>query len=314
MSTRYASVDVGTNSVKLTICEQPEPGHFVPLLDTLRITRLGEAMHGQRLREAAIRRTLDALSEFQVLCRQYDVRTIAAVGTAALRNAVNRQEFVDRAKAAGLTVRVISGDEEARLSFLAVRLDPLWRSLDQLLVVDIGGSSTEIIRGRARPESRVSLPIGAVGLTENTLFADPPTIRQMDEASATARRALVGEGPTPGEWGAVGVGGTVVNMAAVKLGIPEHDPDRLHGTILSVADVEEQVGLYGGRTIEERKQIVGLEPARADVILGGAIVLLQVLCTLEFPGIAVSCRGLRWGVLYEAFGPHPLRPLGSPGV
>jgi exopolyphosphatase/guanosine-5'-triphosphate,3'-diphosphate pyrophosphatase len=259
-------------------------------------------MHAQRLREAAMRRTLDVLSEYRLLCLEHRVQAIAAVGTAALRNAANRQEFVERAGAVGIDVRVISGEEEARLSFQAVRLDPLWRHVERLLVVDIGGGSTEVIRGRARPDTRVSLPIGAVSLTEGILLADPPTIRQMDEAGAATRLALSGQAPSPGTWGAVGVGGTLVNMAAVKLHLPAHDPERLHGTILSVADVELQVELYGGRTVEERKQIVGLEPARADVILGGALVLLQVLCTLEFPGIAVSCRGLRWGVLYEAFG------------
>lgn len=302
---RFASIDIGTNTVKLTLVERDGEGRFVPLVDTSRTTRLGEGLLANRLRETAIRRTLDTLREYLTLCQAHGVERIAAVGTAALRNAANRDEFLKRARELGAEVEVISGEEEARLSFLAVRRDPHWRNAERLLVVDIGGGSTEIIvsdsRGRGVGE-RVSLPLGAVRLTEMALHSDPPTIRQMETANRAAQAALQDLHLPATNYAAVGVGGTFVNMAAVHLRLAEHDPERLHGTLLTLADVEAQVALYAERTVEERKRIVGLDPSRADIILGGAIVLCQALCTMRLEAIAVSCRGLRWGVLYDRFG------------
>jgi len=302
---RLAAIDIGTNTVKLTLVEQDGEGRFVPLIDTSRTTRLGEGMRGRLLRETAMRRTLEALRDYLSFCQEYRVERIAAVGTAALREAMNRDEFLARAQELGVEVEVISGEEEARLSFLAVRRDPYWRRAERLLVVDIGGGSTEIIvsdsQGQAVGE-RVSLPLGGVRLTEMALHSDPPSIQQMATANRAAEAALQGLRLPAANYTAVGVGGTFVNMAAVHLRQAEHDPERLHGTVLALADVENQVSLYAAHTIEERKQIVGLDPARADIILGGAIILCQILCRIGLEAIAVSCHGLRWGVLYDRFG------------
>ncbi|HXG25086.1 MAG TPA: Ppx/GppA phosphatase family protein [Chthonomonadales bacterium] len=302
---RFASIDVGSNTVKLTIVERNSDGAFMPLWDMSRTTRLGEGIHARRLREAAIRRTLDVLREYVRICRRYGVQAIAAVGTSALREAVNREDFLARAREVGVEVEVISGEEEARLSYLAVRYDPCWRTTERLLVVDIGGGSTEIVMGdylRASPGHRISLALGGVRLTEAALRSDPPTVQQIAEAVRLAQAALQGINIPSANYTAVGVGGTFVNLAAVRLSLAEHDPERLHGTVLTVADVEAQVALFAARTVEERKKIVGLDPARADIILGGALILSQILAWSGLESIAVSCRGLRWGVLYEKFG------------
>lgn len=302
---RLASIDIGTNTVKLTLVERDDAGRFAPLVDISCTTRLGEGLLANHLRETAIRRTLDALREYLEICRAHGAAQIAAVGTAALRSAANRDEFLARARELGVEVEVISGEEEARLSFLAVRRDPRWRSAERLLVVDIGGGSTEVIisdsRGLGMGE-RVSLPLGAVRLTEMALHSDPPSIRQMETANRAAEAALQDLNLPAANYAAVGVGGTFVNMAAVHLRLAEHDPERLHGTLLMLADVEAQVALYAERTVEERKRIVGLEPSRADIILAGAIILCQALCKMRLEAIAVSCRGLRWGLLYDRFG------------
>src|SRR5579872_211377 len=181
---RFASIDVGSNTVKLLIVEADGEGGFRPLLETVRTARLGEGMHARRLREVAIRRTLEALEEFASLCREYGVVQIAAVGTSALRDAANQEEFIKRARRVGVEVAAIPGEEEARLSFTAVRRDAFWRHAERLLVVDIGGGSTEIILGdRMGMRQHSSLLLGAVRLTEAVLHSDPPTIQQISEAN-----------------------------------------------------------------------------------------------------------------------------------
>lgn len=302
---RFASIDVGSNTVKLTLVERDSDGAFAPLVDMSRTSRLGEGIHARRLREAAIRRTLDVLRDYVQTCREYGAQAIAAVGTSALRDAVNRDNFLARAREVGVEVEVISGEEEARLSYLAVRCDPRWRAAERLVVVDIGGGSTEIVMGNrlgTSPGRRVSLALGGVRLTEAALRSDPPTVQQIAEAVRLAQAALQGINIPSANYTAVGVGGTFVNLAAIRLSLAEHDPERLHGTVLTVADVEAQVALFAARTVEERKRIVGLDPARADIILGGAIILSQILSWSGLEAISVSCRGLRWGVVYDKFG------------
>jgi len=302
---RFASIDVGSNTVKLTLVERDSDGGFAPLADMSRTTRLGEGIHARRLREAAIRRTLDVLRDYVQTCREYGAQAIAAVGTSALRDAINRGDFLARARQVGVEVEVISGEEEARLSYLAVRCDPRWRAAERLLVVDIGGVSTEIVMGNrqeAFPSRWVSLALGGVRLTELALRSDPPTAPQIAEAVRLAQAALQGINIPSAHYTMVGVGGTFLNLAAIRLGLAKHDPERLHGTVLAVAEVEAQVALFAARTVEERKQIVGLDPARADIILGGAIILSQILAWSGQESIAVSCRGLRWGILYDKFG------------
>lgn len=302
---RFASIDVGTNTVKLTIVERDAGGGFRRVLDTSRTTRLGERMVGGRLQEVAIRRTLETLRDYAALCRKEEAQEIVAVGTAALRDAVNQEEFILRAREIGVEVRPISGEEEARLSYLAVRRDPLWRAAGPLLVIDIGGGSTEFILGQTGSHEmagRISLPIGAVRLTEAALHSDLPSIRQINDANRIAAEVLKGLTLPRENYQAVGVGGTFVNMAAVSLHRADPDPEALHGCLLSLPEIEAQVETYAARTVEQRKQIIGLDPARADIILGGAILLAQALFHCRLNAIAVSCHGLRWGVLYDRFG------------
>ncbi len=304
MENRCAAIDVGTNTVKLTIVEKESRNAFIPLVDTAVTTRLGEGIHAKRLRETAIRRTINCLQDYIALCRAHHVERVAAVGTSALRDAVNRDEFLERAAELGLNVKVISGEEEARLSFLAVSRDPLWRSADRVVVVDIGGGSSELILGEPRLgdiQERISFQIGAVRLTETCIRSDPPSIRDMAESNAAVSEAMKGFSLPDSSMIAVGVGGTFVNMAAVKEGMEQKNPERLHGVRLTSLDVEAQITLYASKTIEERKRITGLDPARADIILGGAIILSQILSHCGQDSIHCSTRGLRWGVLYDAF-------------
>lgn len=306
----YAGIDVGTNTVKMVIADLTGGG-AKRIWEQSDNTRLGEGMlpHAPRLREAAMRRTLDALENFVAVTREYGVVATACVGTAALRDAENREEFLHRTQERlGLHVDVIPGHEEARLSYLAVRRDPVWRDVPHLRVIDIGGGSTEIIQGEpysAEIAGRISINLGAVKLTERCLKSDPPTIAQLDAANREVVAAMaeveVQQEPSDGVQGAlVGVGGTLTNLGAMALG-NRTDPEQLHGLILSADRLETQIEQLASLTIEARKNLPGLDSRRADIILGGAILLSQALSRLGAQSIQISTRGLRWGLLYDRF-------------
>lgn len=299
------AIDVGSNSVKLTVACRDTTGRFEPLAEASIVTRLGEGIHACRLGEPAMRRTLDALADFKLLCDRHECRRIEAVGTSALRDAENRDEFITRAAKVGIPVRAIAGEEEARLSYMAVRRDPLWRESPLLFVIDIGGGSTELVCGEGTepaPSARLSLKLGAVRLTEAELRSDPPTVVQMDRAVNAVRESLAPFTPPTGTGDVVGVGGTCTNVAGVHLGTTENFTESIHGTEILASEIERQIALYASKTTEERKQISGLNPARADVILAGAIILGQILNRLNRDRLRVSARGLRWGLLYDRFG------------
>lgn len=303
----YGSIDVGTNSVKLTVADMNDPS-APPVFDQSVTTRLGEGMQaqGNRLREAPMRRTLDTIADYVEMARAHRVMDVAAVGTAALRDAVNRDEFLDRVQErCGLRIAVISGEEEARLSFLAVRFDPHWRAKPRLVVIDIGGGSTELIQGD--PEGtgvagRTSINLGAVRVTENFLRSDPPTVAQLAAANEAvaeefAKVPLISH---KGDVHIIGVGGTLTNLGGIQLGGPAAG-ESLHGYVLGADRLENTIERLASCTTEERKTIPGLDPARADIILGGAIMLSQALAYLGSATVDVSTRGLRWGVLYDRF-------------
>lgn len=299
---RCAAIDIGSNTVKLTVAERDAAGNLQTVTDVTRTTRLGEGIHLGRLREAAIRRTLDALREFVAICGDQSVKYVAAVGTAAIREATNRDELVRRAAEVGVSIEPIAGDEEARLSFLAVHLDPLWANRDHLMVIDIGGGSTEVIFGNGPGIlRRSSTKTGAVRVSEAFLRSDPPTIGQMAEAAQAAREAFSGIDVRHDGNYAVGVGGTFVNLAAISMSEPRHVPERLHGVAIGIDDIERQIEMFAQCTVEQRRQIVGLDPARADIILGGAILLRELMYICGVDRLDVSCRGLRWGILYDRF-------------
>ena len=302
---RFACIDVGTNSTKMLVAELGAKPAAVFQLST--VTRLGEGMRpgASFLREAPMRRTLAALAEMADAARQHNAVATVAVGTAALRDAENRDEFLRRAQAkTGVTVEIIPGAEEARLSYLAVRRDPIWYNETVLRVIDIGGGSTEIIQGEPGSENikaRISVNLGAVKLTESALRSDPVSVAQMAAANgdAQAQFAAVEVYPEPGAL-LVGVGGTLTNLAAIRLGRIAL-PDELNGYRLSSEAVAVLVSRLADATLEERKAIPGLDPRRADIILAGAILLSQALARLGANEIAVSTRGLRWGVLFDRF-------------
>jgi exopolyphosphatase / guanosine-5'-triphosphate,3'-diphosphate pyrophosphatase len=301
---RYAVIDVGTNSVKFHIGERDPGGGWRAIVDRAELTRLGEGLGDQgAIAAEPLERTVAAIADMVEEARRQQVRAIAAVGTAGLRIARNREEVVAAIRArTGLAVEVISGEEEGRLAYLAVRAG-LGATEGSLVVFDTGGGSSQFTFGRGpQVEERFSVNVGAVRYTERFGLAgavDPGVLGDALAAIATDLARLDGR-PPPDEL--VGMGGAVTNMTAVKLELASYDPDRVQGATLDRAELDRQIELYRSCDADARRAIVGLQPKRAEVILAGACIVRTVMDKLGQPSLTVSDRGLRHGLLSERFG------------
>ncbi len=301
---RFAVLDVGTNSVKFVLADRTDESGARVETDTAVVTRLGEGLlEAGELTEVAIGRTVDAIADLVAEARRGGPVDITAVGTAGLRQAPNRQAFVDAVQArCGVGVEVISGAEEARLAHLAA---PASLSLvgERLLVFDSGGGSSQFTVGTPyRIEEQFSLDVGAVRLTERFGLADAVSREVVDDAVNAVVAALHGLRGRPRPDTVVAIGGTSTNLAAVQHGLASDDPDVVHGTVIDTAEVERQIDDYRRRTADERRGIPGLQPARAEVILAGACIVRAILTITEQTAMTVSDRGLRHGVLAERSG------------
>lgn len=302
---RVATIDIGTNSVLLLVTER-QRGELVPIDERSTITRLGQGVDRSRqLAPEAVARTLACLREYALAVKAAGVERLDVVGTSAMRDARGGAEFVAlAAEILGIAPRVISGAEEGILSFEGA-LAGLGLSSGPVSVFDIGGGSTEIIRGDASGPVRdaVSLDVGAVRLTERHLTSDPPTPSELDAARADARAALA-RAPGRHEGPLIGVGGTVTTIAAIAHAISPYDGRRVHGSTLDAATLARTFQQLARAPLAQRKHIVGLEPARADVIVAGAVMLEELVAWAfpsagSAPGAATfitSNRGVRWGL------------------
>ena len=274
------------------------------MVDRAETTRLGEGLaQSGTISTAAVERTTAAIASMVEEAWQHHAQAIVAVGTAGLRAAGNRDEVVAAIEAAtGITVDTISGEEESRLAYLAVRAD--LRSGDGALVVfDTGGGSSQFTFGHgAEVDDRFSVDVGAVRYTERfglDTAVSTETLRAAMDAIASDLHRLEGR-PAPDAL--VGMGGAMTNITAVKLGLDRYDPDAVQGAILERADIDRQIEMYRTRDLDARRTIVGLQPKRADVILAGACIVRTVMELLGQHTVTVSDRGLRHGLLGERFG------------
>lgn len=297
---RLAAIDIGTNTILLLVAGVEGHGRIIPLQDVEQTTRLGrELAKTGRLHPDALEKTLQVIDGYVDMCRSMDVDEILMVGTSALREAVNADyllHFVHRRY--GLRIQIISSDEEARLSYLSV--DKEMGRNAPLLVLDIGGGSTEFVLGKkGRISDLYSLEIGAVRLTDRFLVSDPVAEEEFQQMMEYTARKLQCVAITPPKQ-VVGLGGTITTLSAVHMGKSRFDPSLFHGSSLCRGDVNQQVLRYKGMTQAQRLQIPGLPRDRADVILAGATILLAAMDNLGFRHITVSCHGLRYGLLYAA--------------
>ena len=297
---RVASIDIGTNTILLLIGEM-EKGKIEPLFDMETVVRLGEGVQKNGiLSKEAIMRGLQTLSQYLNQCQEIKAKKIYAVGTSALREAKNSEEFLKLVKERlNLSIEIISGEEEAQLSFLAVEKD-LQGAKKPILVVDVGGGSTEFILGRGdQIKQWISLPIGSVRFTEEFLSSDPIQEEAWAKMEGKIRKLLVNI-PHPQEsFTMVAVGGTATTLASVEQGLEEFIPEKIHHFVLGREALKNQLLLYRFRTIDERRKILGLPAARADVILAGGAIFYLTMEELKCPSALISCHGVRYGLLYK---------------
>jgi exopolyphosphatase/guanosine-5'-triphosphate,3'-diphosphate pyrophosphatase len=296
---RVASIDIGTNSVLLLIAEE-RGGGLVPVLDRATITRLGQGVDRARaLDPEAVARTLACLCDYAAEIARAGVTRVGAVGTSAMRDARGGEEFAEKAgQILGVVPRVISGDEEAELTF-AGALAGLGIE-GPVVVFDLGGGSNEMIRGRAGTadvvERAVSLDVGSVRLTERHIRSDPPLAAELEAVRADARAALASLGAGFTCATLVGVAGTVTTLAAYALDVAPYDPARIHGARLAADDVRAATSRLAGMTLAERRSLAAIDPKRADVIVAGGLIVEEVLAFTGAAELVVSDRGVRWGL------------------
>ncbi len=287
---RLAAIDCGTNSIRLLVADATAgdgdgAAHLRDVHREMRIVRLGEGVDATgRLSAAALERTERALADYATICRRKGAERVRMVATSATRDAGNREEFFAMTRAVlGAEAEVISGDEEARLSFVGAVGD-LEPDDGPFVVTDIGGGSTEVVVGtwdgvRAEITGARSVDIGCVRITERCLRSDPPTGEEVKAARELASRVLgqafatvpVREART---W--VGVAGTITTLSAVAQGLDEYDAERTHLSRMSGAQIARTAGRLLAATHDERAAIGSIHPGRVDVIGGGALIT-QVL-------------------------------------
>jgi exopolyphosphatase/guanosine-5'-triphosphate,3'-diphosphate pyrophosphatase len=298
---RVAAIDVGTNSTRLLVAEELADG-FRALERRLTITRLGQGVDRRRvLAPEALERTLRTIADYAAVCGEYEVSKLRVTGTSAVRDAHNREEFFHGVRQlTGSEPELLSGEAEARATF-AGALSDLARG-EPVLVVDIGGGSTELIVGTDEPERLVSLDMGCVRLLEKHLHSDPPASDELgalrEEVSA-ALDGVKGDLGVPAATRMVGVAGTVTQLAALKSGALVYDPDLTHHSVLSHGDVRRLARRLASLPYERRKRVRGLDPGRVDVIVPGAEILLRVMEVFDAPEVLVSEKDILDGLVIQ---------------
>ena len=301
MTTAVAAIDCGTNSTRLLVVDASGR----ELIRLMRITRLGQGVDRQNtLAPEAIARTVDVLREFRRSMDALGVDRLRMVATSAVRDAENGPVFIEAALAAvGAVPEVLTGLEEGKLAYRGASAD-LSPFEGDTLVVDIGGGSTEITLGRAGSVSSVSLQLGCVRLTERYLTSDPPTPDQVAATRIAIAEALTGgEQKMPELLGLlarrrlVGLAGTVSTLASLQLQIAEYDADRLHHATITLPEVVQLCDTLASLSAAQRSGLVGMVPGRADVILGGALVLEVVAARYQCPEVIVSEKDILDGIV-----------------
>jgi exopolyphosphatase/guanosine-5'-triphosphate,3'-diphosphate pyrophosphatase len=301
-----ASVDIGSNSVRLLLAEVRANGEVYTHLRRGAVTRLGEGLGSTgQINEAAWRRTLDTVRHFVEDAEYNGAQAVLITGTSAMRTASNGQEMAaDIARHVGYPVRILTGEEEARLVFLAVGAD----SHGPRIVMDLGGGSTEVILGSTASEVLCarSIPYGAVNLTERFLVGDSPSHEQRVELEAFLHKEFL-QGLDGMHFGTgrrlFGVGGTLTALAAADMQLLRYDPTLIEGHEMSRSRVEALADMLWRTPLHARRHIPGVSSGRADIILAGVSTVLTVMNIIDAPSIFSSNRGLRYGILLEALSP-----------
>jgi len=301
---RFAGIDIGTLTCRLLIADLASGHPLTELRSDRRILRLGEGVdQTKRLSSAAMDRVIHCLQEWRNIINGYHVEESSVVATSAVRDAVNRDEFLERAKReAGFNVEVISGEEEARRTLLGIR-SGLPAGVTDMLALDIGGGSTEFILDRPGDMPIVrSIDIGVVRLCERVLDHDPPTAEELQQAREWVMRETKAAVADMGDYRQatfVGTAGTITSLAAMAQKLPTYEPARIHNYVLKLETIRDLEHTLLSRTKAERVGLPGLEKNREEVIAAGAIIIRTTMETLGEEECLVSDLGLREGVLID---------------
>jgi len=303
MNMRVAAIDCGTNSIRLLIADSTD-GTLIDVIRTMVIVRLGEGVDKTgEFSQGALGRTFAALDSFEALIREHKPERIRFVATSASRDVSNRAEFVSGIKSRlGIEPDVISGDEEAELSFIGATAD----LLNQVnppeapyLVIDIGGGSTEFVLGTSAPTESISTNIGCVRMTERNLTSDPPTTAQIAAATADVDAAIdqaFQVVPIAQAKSLIGLAGSVTTVAALALGLSEYDSEKIHGSRISAKAVHQVTQDLLHMTRADRAALGPMHEGRIDVIGGGALVLDRIMQRTGIPEVLVSERDILDGI------------------
>lgn len=289
-----AIIDIGSNSVLLLVGERNAAGQVQVVRDEARTTRLSEGVAAAGvLSDVAIERTVQVLAEYRVLAGDVP---LTAVATEGLRLATNQDAFVERAqRVLGSPVQLISGDEEARLSYLSVaREQP---DVGELRVLDIGGASTELAVGNGDvPHSLMSHKIGSVRLTERFVVSDPPLASELQAVADAAMQAFTAQPVAPHPV-LHGLAGTVTTAAALLLGLARYDRERIDGSKFTAAQILDLRNELTHETLEKRSMRPCLPSGRADVIVAGLTILVEAMTHCGAEELVVRDRGLRYALV-----------------
>jgi len=301
---RYAAIDIGSNSVRLQVAEVTPDGKIQVRAAERQVTRLGESVfRSGRISPEAMEFLCGVLAQFAQTYRKLDAVGMRAVATAAVRDASNQHEFIERAsQAIGTRVEVISGQEEARLIHLGVQ--SVWPHPRQnLLIIDIGGGSAEIIHSESgRIRQAFSKPLGAVRLTGVFLKNDPPTPRELHRLNDYIEERIVSAVQRIGKqrWDrAIATSATAAAVVCAIHRVPRPDRDegdRLRASTAQIRKLYEKLVL---KDVGDRRKITGIGPRRAEIIIPGAAVLLRILQDFQLPSVYYSMAGVRDGIIAD---------------
>ena len=301
---RIAVVDLGTNSTRLLVADV-EDAHVTELERRSEVTRLGAGVdRSGRLSGEAMERVLRTVADYRQAIDRHSAERIVGVATSALRDADNRAELCEvLVERFGVEVETISGDDEARLTFLGATAERAGEP--ETLVIDIGGGSTEYVVGLpgSDPLFHVSTRLGTVRQSERHLDADPPEPRELTELAQEARETIAAEVPQEiredVELG-IAVAGTPTSLAAIDQRLDPYDPERVHGHLLELAGCERMLAMLAGLPLERRRRVTGLHPDRAPTIVAGAIILVESMRAFGLTSVETSESDLLQGAALVA--------------
>ncbi|MCT4509480.1 MAG: Ppx/GppA family phosphatase [Tepidibacter sp.] len=288
---KIAAVDIGTNSMRLLLADYVE-GKFFNRQKYINTTRIGQNVDKEGIiSDEAIQRNVDALHEFANIARKNGCEKIYAMGTSALRDSKNKEVFLKKAfDKSKVLVEIISGDNEADLGFLGVVQEV---EEDDILVIDIGGGSTEFIVGNKSDGIKFnkSEDVGALRITEKFLTKDPINDKEFEYAKRyieTTIMETIDKISNLNITKVVGIGGTITSLSAIHQDLKVYDTNKIHKSIILDKDIEEILSNLKKLTVKEKRNLNGLQPKRADIITAGALILNIIIKKLEIKDISVS--------------------------